>query len=183
MVGGPCEGCEALLEYPAGSLKAVDTIPGHSIYSPKVLLTGVVYRADGKNPAENVIVYAYQTNRKGIYARKENSKGWGRRHGYHRGWVKTGQDGRYTFYTFRPGAYPERNEPEHIHLVVKEPETIPYYIDDVLFLDDPRLAEQMKQALNNRAGTGLVSLSMKGSYYVAKRDIILGANIPNYPKK
>ena len=51
---------------------------------------------------DNVIIYIYHTDQHGIYPTTGNETGWGKRHGFIRSWAKTGKDGKYTFYTFRP---------------------------------------------------------------------------------
>ncbi len=180
IVGGPCEGCEAIYEFGERRLTASDTLPDFQETEPKLKITGTVYKKDGKTPAENVIIYIYHTDRNGIYKSKGNEKGWAKRHGYIRGWVKTGTDGTYTFYTFRPAAYPDRDEPEHIHLTVKEHDKNEYYIEDILFTSDPKLTNSKKEGLKNRAGSGVVVLKKDKGMLIAKRDIILGLNIPNY---
>ena len=179
-LGGRCEGCEAIYEYGNKSLSAVDTLPKFEETEPKLQVKGIVYKSDGKTPAENVILYIYHTNRDGIYEKKGDEKGFAKRHGYIRGWVKTGRDGKYTFYTFRPASYPGREEPEHIHFTVKEPGKKEYYIDDVVFDDDPLLTETKRKRSRNRGGNGIVSIRKGKSIYFVNRDIILGKNIPNY---
>ena len=179
-VGGPCEGCEALLEYEDTHLDAVDTLPQFEQTEPKLKVIGTVYKQDGQTPAPDVILYIYHTNREGLYQAAENSTGWGRRHGALRGWVKTDARGQYTLYTFRPGAYPNRSEPAHIHFTVKEPTTIPYYIESVHFDDDPILTEDQRSKLRSRGGSGITSPSSEDGMIVVRRDIILGMNIPDY---
>ena len=180
LVGGPCEGCEAVHEYGDKVLTAVDTLPKYEATEPKLKLAGTVYQEDGKSPAANVILYIYQTNRKGIYEERGDEKGWARRHGFIRGWVKTAEDGRYTFYTFRPGAYPRRNVPEHIHLTVKEPGKNEYYLDDYMFDDDPLLTASHRNGLRNRGGSGIFKPELKNGILTVERDLVLGLNIPNY---
>jgi len=180
VVGGSCEGCEAVHEYGDRVLASVDTIPEFVISEPKLKLTGTVYKKDGKTPAKNVILYIYHTNREGIYPKQGNESGWAKRHGYLRGWVKTDQYGHYTFFTFRPGAYPGRNEPEHIHITVKEPHQNAYYIDGFVFDSDPILSQKARTKLSNRGGSGIVKLTSEDRMLIAKRDIILGLNIPDY---
>ena len=89
LVGGPCEGCEAIFEYGDKKLTAVDTLPDFHDPGPRIKITGTIYKPDGKTPAKDVILYIYHTNQKGIYATKGDEKGWARRHGYIRGWIKT----------------------------------------------------------------------------------------------
>jgi len=180
IIGGPCEGCEAVFEYGNKKLSAIDTLPDFEKTKPKLKLTGTVFKKDGKTPAENVILYIYQTDRKGIYATKGDEKGWAKRHGYIRGWIKTDKLGKYTFYTFRPASYPSGIEPEHIHITVKEPNKNEYYIDEFVFDDDPMLTQKEKGELENRGGSGIVQPILKDGILTVSRDIILGLNIPNY---
>lgn len=180
IVGGGCEGCEAIFEFGEKSLSSIDTLPEFDSSEPKLKLTGTVFQRDGKTPAKDVILYIYHTDRTGIYPKKGNETGWARRHGYLRGWVKTDQSGHYTFYTFRPAAYPDRAEPEHIHLTVKEPDKNEYYLDDYLFEDDPILTQQKRKLLSNRGGSGISNPKLEGGILNFRRDIILGLNIPDY---
>jgi len=180
VVGGPCEGCEAIFEYENKELKAIDTLPEFETTELNLKITGKVFHKDGKTPAENVILYIYHTNREGIYATKGNEKAWAKRHGYFRGWIKTGPDGNYTFFTFRPASYPKSVEPDHIHITVKEPDKNEYYIDEIVFDDDPLLTKDKRERLVNRAGSGIVKPKLKNEILMVHRDIILGLNIPNY---
>ncbi|MCS4301077.1 intradiol ring-cleavage dioxygenase [Chryseobacterium sp. BIGb0232] len=179
-VGGPCEGCEALFEYGNKKLTSIDILPGFQYNEPKLKITGTVFKNDGKMPAENVIIYIYHTNRKGIYPTKGNETGWSKRHGFIRGWIKTGKNGRYTFYTFRPAAYPDGSESEHIHITIKESDRNEYYLDEYLFDDDPSLTQTKRNKLPNRGGSGIVKPYTENKILTVKRNIILGKNIPNY---
>ena len=147
---------------------------------PKLKITGKVHQSDGKSPAEGVIIYIYHTNRNGIYQTKGDENGWAKRHGFIRGWLKTDSKGNYTFYTFRPAAYPDRNEPEHIHLTVKEPGKIAYYLDDFVFEDDPLLTIEKRKNLENRGGSGVVNPTLENGILTINRDLFLGLNIPDY---
>ena len=71
---------------------------------------GALLKSDG-SPAADAIVFAYQTDREGLYDTGENGP-----HSWRlKGWVKTGKDGRFTFETIRPGSYPNSNNPPHVH--------------------------------------------------------------------
>lgn len=179
-VGGPCEGCEAIFEYGSNVLTSVDTLPEYQQNEPKLKITGTVFKKDGKTPAENVILYIYHTNRQGIYETNGDETGWAKRHGLIRGWVKTGKDGGYTFYTFRPASYPDRSEPEHIHITVKEPDKNEYYLDNYFFDDDPLLTTEKRNRLENRGGSGVVAPKEGGGILTIERHINLGKNIPDY---
>ena len=179
-VGGPCEGCEAVFEYNNKTLSSTATLPKFQESEIKLKISGTVYHKDGTTPAKDVILYIYHTNREGVYETNGLESGWAKRHGYIRGWIKTGNDGKYAFYTFRPASYPDREEPEHIHLTVKEPNRNEYYIDEYVFDDDLLLTESHRKKLNNRGGSGIASPVLVNNVYAIERDIILGLNIPNY---
>jgi len=102
-------------------------------------------------------VYAYNTNAAGVYPKRGNETGNGRRHGYLRGWARTGADGRYALHTIRPGAYPGRNDPAHIHVTITPPSAEEYWIDEVVFNDDPLLTADRRSKLPNLGGSGIVS--------------------------
>lgn len=180
IVGGPCEGCEAIYEYGSMQLQNIDTLPGFQETKPQLRITGIVYQNDGKTPAQDVILYIYHTNRAGIYETKGDEQGWARLHGFIRGWIKTGEDGRYAFYTFRPAAYPNGQESEHIHLTVKEPDNNEYYMDSFVFDDDPLLTDARRARLSNRGGSGITKPQLQGGMLTIERDLVLGMNIPDY---
>jgi len=181
-VGGSCEGCEAIFESPVSfdQLDHIDTLPDFEWQKEKMLLTGIVFHADGKTPAKDVVLYVYHTNDKGIYPEDDNAVGWAKSHGYIRGWIKTNERGEYKFYSFRPASYPNSTQPQHVHITVKEPDKNEYYLDDFMFADDPYLpkANSNRQA---RGGNGVVQLKMSDGILKATRLIVLGKNIPGYP--
>lgn len=180
IVGGPCEGCEAALDYGSKELSAIDTLPNFERHSQKMKIQGTVYKQDGKTPAKDVIIYIYQTNQEGVYEKKGDETGFASYHGIYRGWVKTNELGHYAFYTFKPGSYPGRTQAAHVHFTIKEPDKNEYYIDAIEFADDPLLSEADRERKNPRGGNGIIELRKKGDLLIAERDIILGLNIPNY---
>ncbi|MDH3252107.1 MAG: intradiol ring-cleavage dioxygenase [Ignavibacteria bacterium] len=181
LVGGPCEGCEAIFEYGDKPLSPVDTLPDFNSEGPKIKVTGTIYQHDGITPAVGVVLYIYHTDQKGIYSTKGGETGWGRRHGYIRGWIMTDKDGRYTFYTLRPGVYPNRSVPAHVHPTILEPNGKYYWLESYHFEGDSLLTEREKHPESPRGGSsGLLSLGKEGDLWVGERDIILGKNIPSY---
>lgn len=173
---GRCDGCGAVLESGDAKLTPVDTLPEFELHDSQIKLTGVVYEQDGKTPASDVTIHIYQTNEEGRYPKKGNETGWGKNHGYIRGWVQTGSDGRYTFYTFRPGSY--GSGAAHIHMAVLEPDGKYYYVDDINFEDDPNL--DTEGHFRKWGGSGIVKLKKEGDLLLAERDIVLGLNVENY---
>lgn len=178
LIGGPCEGCEAVLEF-EGDLNPVDTLPEFTSAENKLKITGTIFKNDGRTPAENVILYIHHTNAKGIYPTKGDEKGWGERHGYLRAWIKTGKDGRYTFYTQVPASYPNRRTPAHIHPLILEPDGRYYYLSDYFFKGDPLLTDEHQQD-PPRGGNGVVELQSHNGMKLIKRDLILGKAVPGY---
>ena len=184
-VGGNCEGCEAIYETPIPfeQLNEVDSLPGFTDAGPKIEISGIIYKADGKTPAPGIILYVYHTDQKGIYATKGDEKGWAKRHGYMRGWVKTNEKGEYKFYTLVPATYPNSNNPKHIHPTIKEPGFTEYWIDEFVFDDDPLLPAGERNRPNPVGGGGVLKTEMKDGMLHATRNIILGLNVKDYPKK
>ncbi len=170
------------------NLFSSDTSPAFDEKGQKILLTGTVYQIDGKTPASNVILYYYQTNSNGIYPTNEGEERnmpknkLGQTHGYIRGWVKTDEQGKYEIHTVKPGTYPSRNEPAHVHVTIKDKHMKDiYYIDDFVFDDDPLLTTQRRKTMENRGGSGVIRFVQKDNIWIGERNIILGLNIPNYP--
>lgn len=182
IVGGGCDGCEIMYIGMPTNLNSVDTSAGWREKGQKLLVTGKVYKIDGKTPASNIIIYYWQTDNNGLYSSNEKMDKEAKRHGHIRGWVKTDENGNYSIYTIRPVSYPNETIPAHIHTSIKEPNIEnEYYIDEFVFDDDKLLTGERKKALENRGGSGILRVLLKEDLQVAEHDIILGLNIPNYP--
>jgi len=172
VIGGPCEGCELVFR------GMPDKVSNHERIAPKdqpgepLVIEGTVRNPDG-TPAPGIVVYAYHTDVGGIYPRSDT------RHGALRGWVITDDSGSYRFDTIRPGAYPNRQIPQHIHMHVIEPGRATYYIDDIHFEDDPLLTDRVRNAPKPRGGNGLAmpTKDRSGTWHV-RRDIVLRLNVP-----
>lgn len=177
VVGLPCDGCElAVVGMPDEPPNVARLAPPDEPGEP-MRLTGTVTDAAGR-PQAGIIVYAHQTDASGAYPPASPRH----RHGALRGWARTDAAGSYGFDTVRPGAYPGRDSPQHIHLHVIEPGCALYYIDDVLFRDDPLLtAEQLRRMDQGRGGSGVVMPVSQDGVWQVRRDIVLGAQVPDYP--
>jgi len=168
-----CEWCGAPEAPP--NLKATLIMPTKGEAGGRLIIEGTVYEADGRSPAAGVLLYAYHTNAAGVYARRGDERGNGRRHGYLRGWLRTGADGRYRIETIKPGSYPTRSEPAHVHMTLQPPGEPERYIDDVVFDGDPLLTSEHRARLHQRGGSGIVSLAQGTDGILrARRDIYLG---------
>ena len=187
-VGGDCEEgyCELMYVGIPQEINPVDTSKGWFEKGQKLIVTGTVYKIDGKTPAPGVIVYYHHTDHEGYYSPGPNKPEDQTRHGHLRGWVKTDASGKYTLFTNRPAPYPNENLPAHIHLIIKEPNIKnEYWIDDLVFDDDKLLIPYRKKYPETapRGGSGTLRVLLKNGIQIAEHDIILGLNIPNYPFK
>jgi protocatechuate 3,4-dioxygenase beta subunit len=180
VVGGGCDGCELLYDGMPQQLSWLTAIAAPSEPGERMEITGTIFRADGRTPASNVILYVYHTDAKGLYSPAPDSTGAGRRHGHLRGWMKTNERGEYKFTSIRPAQYPSRQIPAHIHSIIKEPDKNEYWIDEYLFDDDPVLARG-QQKPENRGGSGIIHLTKNSEgVWMGRRNIVLGLNVPNY---
>ena len=169
-----CEGCDAIYEHSFDDLDVQTVIAAETEAGESLVLSGTVYQTDGTTPAPDVVVYAYHTNTGGIYPTRGDETGWARRHGYLRGWVKTDSQGRYRFRTIRPGTYPRRSTPAHVHMIVKEPQLPEYWIDQVVFEDDPFVTSAYRRQRRGRGGSGIIDLTRdKKDVWHGVRDITL----------
>ncbi len=183
VVGLPCEGCEAVfVGMPAAPPAQARIAPAREPGEP-LRIRGTVLTANGKQPAAGVIVYAYQTDAGGLYPPDPAAQQAGVRHGRLRGWAWTDASGTYQFDTIRPGGYPGTDIPQHIHMHLIEPGRCTYYIDDILFTDDPRLGPEQRASQDRGRGGSGIATPTKGADGVwnVRRDIRLGAKIPGYP--
>lgn len=185
LVGGPCEGCEAVFEGRPARLPATARIAPAGEPGEPLAIRGVVTDAAGR-PAAGVIVYAYQTDAQGRYPSTEEHRRTARhRHGMLRGFARTDAQGRYGFETIRPASYPGADAPpQHVHMHVVEPGRCHYYIDDLLFTDDPRLTPELRRRMDRgRGGSGIATpVKDRSGAWSARRDIVLGANIAGHER-
>lgn len=185
IVGNGCDGCELMYIGMPKNISSIDTSSGWNEEGQKLIITGTTFQLDGKTPAPNVVIYYWQTDNNGYYSPKAEMDEKAKKHGHIRGWVKTDANGKYTIKTIRPAPYPNDILPAHIHLSIKEPDIEnEYYTDEINFDDDKLLIPHLKKyRQENRGGSGITRILLKDSLQIAEHDIILGLNIPNYPKK
>lgn len=181
VVGLPCEGCEAVFEGMPSSPPTSARIAPPGEPGEPMRIEGVARDRAGK-PAPGIVVYAYQTDAKGIYPPARTSNAYANRHGLLRGWAKTDTNGRYRFDTIRPAGYPNSNIQQHVHMHIIEPGCCTYYIDEMVFTDDPRLTPEVRRNVSEgRGGNGVVTPKKDASgTWIVTRDIVLGERIPGY---
>lgn len=104
-----------------------------------LVLHGRIVNADG-SPAANTIVFAYHTDRTGLYDKREAGP-----HSWRlKGWARAGQDGRFTFETIRPGSYPNSNNPAHVHFTAFLPSGERYHAGGMQFANDPLVGQSAR---------------------------------------
>jgi protocatechuate 3,4-dioxygenase beta subunit len=111
-----------------------------------LVIHGRLFGADGATPLAGAIVFAYHTDRDGLYHRRGAAP-----HSWRlRGWAKTDADGRFEFRTIRPGSYPSRNTPAHVHFTVYTARER-FHAGELRFADDPLVTGAEREA-SRRAG-------------------------------
>ncbi len=101
-----------------------------------LVLHGRIVNADG-SPAANAIVFAYHTDRTGVYdSREAGPHSWRLR-----GWARSDSQGRFTFETIRPGSYPASRNPAHVHFALFPASGERYHGGEVQFANDPLISQ------------------------------------------
>jgi protocatechuate 3,4-dioxygenase, beta subunit len=137
-----------------------------------MLISGTVYRPDGKTPAPNTLIYLYHTDMYGIYGRAGEH-----RHGRFRGWMLTDAKGRYEFRSIRPASYPDSTQSQHVHMTVTTAHSREDWIDSILFEGDRFITAREREQAGQRGGFQPIVRLEKGADGVmgATRDIRLMA--------
>jgi protocatechuate 3,4-dioxygenase beta subunit len=126
---------------PAAPDSSILVIAGPHEPGRRMVVSGHVYRADGRRPAAGVRVGVYHTDARGEYGGKFGP-GSARRDARLSGWLVTDALGKYEVRTIRPGGYPQADIPEHMHFIVGGRAV------ELRFADDPRLPpEERARAL------------------------------------
>ena len=126
---------QAQKQRPANIMSTARIAPTSEPGTPLVL-QGRIVKADG-SPAADAIVFAYHTDRTGLYDRREAGP-----HSWRlKGWARADKDGRFTFETIRPGSYPDSKNPAHVHLTAFLPSGERYHAGEVQFANDPLISQ------------------------------------------
>lgn len=148
-----------------------DTIPDFRSKENKLKLTGTVYLSDGVTPAKGVILFIEQPDENGDFDLRRSGD---QRYVFHRSWVKTDEDGKYTFYTFVPGNDRRYNQMQQIFPIIKEPSKSEVQLESLLFNDDPLLTERCRKRLAKKGGKErILNTRTVDGMLVAQKDIVL----------
>lgn len=120
---------------------------------PGIPLTvkGSIKDRNGKAVA-NTLVYVYHTDNKGWYsdtAGHVSGMEGDRKHARLFGYFKTNTDGSFEFNTIQPQGYPNSTLPQHIHLEVYSENGDALLITELLFDEDTRLNNTMRERMLN----------------------------------
>ncbi|MGI8481724.1 MAG: protocatechuate 3,4-dioxygenase [Chthoniobacterales bacterium] len=140
--GAPCGSCIAPASIFWKTIIQPAQEPGESL-----IISGKIYQSDGVTPAEGVVLFVYHTDVTGYYNKDDDAS-----HPRLRGWMQTGADGKYEFRTIKPGAYPHRSTPAHIHAHVYGPGYSERSIEDYWFEGDPRINEKELKNASDQGG-------------------------------
>ena len=134
----------------------------------RIVISGTIYKSDGKTAAANTLIYLYHTDVHGKYGRDGQH-----RHGLHRGWMLTDERGRYEFESILPASYPDSTIAKHIHMTLTTLEMKEESVDSILFEGDKFLTTRDRSI--NRGGFDPVLKMVKGNDGVMRgtRDIRL----------
>lgn len=156
------------------SLTSTMTIAPMDEPGDRLVITGTIYKADGKTPYPNVILYAYHTDSKGYYSKKGTESGIQKWHGHLHGWCKTDGNGVYKIQTIRPARYPNNTIPAHIHAAIQTDKGEAMWITDYVFKDDSLVDKKYLSSITNVGGTGVVELKKNSdNSWTGKRDITI----------
>lgn len=105
----------------------------------RLIVSGVIFGADGKTPLPNASVYVYHTDVKGLYTPAGNDN----RNPRLRGYLRTDAQGRYEYSTIKPGPYPGNGPPAHIHYHVNMP-GYQERVFEIVFEGDPKIDQNIR---------------------------------------
>lgn len=160
-----------IYDYTEVQLNNTDTIPGFESKLNKLKISGTIYESDGITPAKHVILYLDQADENGDFDMRYSN---GKRYNHNRGWIKTDEDGTYTFYTYIPGNDRRYNQMQQLFPIVKEPSKDEYELASFLFDEDPYLSKTCRKRMAKKGDpTRILKLKSVDGMSVVQKDIIL----------
>jgi protocatechuate 3,4-dioxygenase beta subunit len=136
----------------------------------RLIVSGTLYGDDGRTALAGVTVYVYQTDVTGLYNRDGR---FGAPHRI-RGWANTDEHGRYEFSTIRPGHYPNRTSPAHIHMTVCRRDIPEWWLPEIMFQGDPLLTDaDYGAATRDGRFSNVQALVQHDGYWRCSRDVRL----------
>jgi protocatechuate 3,4-dioxygenase beta subunit len=116
-----------------------------------LVIRGRVFAEDGRTPVSGATVFAYHTDRAGLYDRAGSPA-----HSWRlRGWAITTADGAFEFRTIRPGSYPGTTNPQHVHFTVFTDQAR-YHAGGLQFDDDKLVTADVRASSKQEGQFGSV---------------------------
>ncbi|HZS03309.1 MAG TPA: protocatechuate 3,4-dioxygenase [Blastocatellia bacterium] len=106
----------------------------------RLIVTGVVFGADGKTPLAGASVYVYHTDARGLYTPDTANDS---RNPRLRGYMRADAHGRYEYSTIKPAPYQSNDIPAHIHYHVNAP-GYRERIFEIMFEGDPKIKDNIR---------------------------------------
>lgn len=106
----------------------------------RLVVSGVIFGADGKTPLANASVYVYHTDANGHYTPGPKDDN---RNPRLRGYLRTDAQGRYEYSTIKPAPYPGDGPPAHIHYHVNAP-GYQERVFEIVFEGDPKISKDIR---------------------------------------
>lgn len=106
-------------------------------------------------PHAGLLVYAYHTDTRGRYPAGSGETGCFRWHGALHAFTRTDTAGAVTLETIRPGPYPGRTDPQHVHVVVQFADAPGFYLNALVFSDDSRVTPAYRASERDAGGSGV----------------------------
>lgn len=116
------------------------TIAGKEESGERLVVSGVVFGADGKTPLANASLYVYHTDATGRYTPGATDDN---RNPRLRGYLRTDAQGRYEYSTIKPAPYPGDGPPAHIHYHVNAPGYLER-VFEIVFEGDPKISNDIR---------------------------------------
>lgn len=123
-----------------------------------ILISGIVFQADGRTPAPNTLIYLYHTDFEGYYGRNDKVH----RHGKYRDWMLTDAKGQYEFRTIKAAPYPANRFAAHIHMTLTTTKMKEDWVDSILFEGDRLISSQERSRAGQKGGFNPIVSFEKG---------------------
>jgi protocatechuate 3,4-dioxygenase beta subunit len=108
-------------------------------------IRGTLVGPDGRTPLGKALVFAYHTDREGLYNKAGATHSWRLR-----GAVRTAADGTFEFNTIRPASYPQTRIAQHVHVILQTADGR-FHAGEWRFADDPMI-DAGERARSDAAG-------------------------------
>ena len=133
------------------TLTATSRIAPESEPGTPLVIHGHAFAEDGTTPLADAVIFAYHTDKDGLYDRQGAPP-----HSWRlRGWAKTDARGAFEFRTIKPGSYPQSRNPAHVHFTIFSGNSR-YHAGELQFADDKFIGDQERERSKREGEFGSV---------------------------